>query len=105
MSGESLRAMMVRAGVIRTTVLSGGGGSSSSGERLLSRQPSSTSSRCSRRKRLAGLNVAPRPLAGGVAAGMAGDQDQDASEASIVMVMLGLSARETTQPAFALEAI
>jgi hypothetical protein len=29
-SGESLREMMVRAGVMRTTVLSGGGGSSSS---------------------------------------------------------------------------
>src|SRR5678816_1581265 len=91
MSGESLRAMIVRAGVIRTSVLSGGRGSSSSGSRPVVSQPSSTASRCSRRKRFAGLNVAPRPLAGGVAAVIAGRAggDQDDNEASIVMVMLG----------------
>src|SRR5437764_7979773 len=43
-----------------TTVLSGGGASSSSAA-----HPSSTASRPSRRNRLAGLNVAPLPLAGG----------------------------------------
>src|SRR5437764_8610891 len=69
MSGESFRAMIVRAFWIDTVVLSGGG-SSSLGVPSGGVQPSSTASRASRRKRLAGLKVAPRPLwaCGGMAA-------------------------------------
>src|SRR6476659_5205290 len=64
MSGESLRAMIVRERCRVTVVFSGGGGSSSSP--FCGAQPSSTASRASRRKRLPGLNVAPRPLIGAV---------------------------------------
>ena len=69
MSGESLRAMIVRAGWIVTVVRSwraaglvgvfGIGGTAA--------QPSSYASRSSRRKRFCGLNVAPRPRSGGCA--------------------------------------
>src|SRR5688572_4842377 len=55
MSGESLRAMIVRDCWIVTVVASGGSGSSSCVH------PSSSGLRASRRNRFAGLNVAPRP--------------------------------------------
>src|SRR2546426_4719617 len=61
MSGESLRAMIVRDAWIITVVLSGGSGSSSA---TAFSQPSSTASRPSLRNRFAGLNVAPLPLGG-----------------------------------------
>src|SRR6266496_2798738 len=60
-SGEVLRAMIVRAGWIVTVVLSGGSASSSLASGASGAQPSSTAARSSRRYRLAGLKVAPRP--------------------------------------------
>ena len=63
-------AMIVRACWIVTVVFRGGSASSSSSSPQLAAgatpfiQPSSIASRCSRRKRFAGLNVAPRPLIG-----------------------------------------
>jgi hypothetical protein len=62
-SGESLCAMMLRARWTVTTVRMGAGGSSSGSPAR--GQPSSYGSRASARNRFAGLNVAPRPLAGG----------------------------------------
>src|SRR6476661_4074289 len=62
-SGESLRAMIVRAAWMVTIVLRGG--SSSPSVSVPGCQRSSQASRESTRKRFAGLNVAPRPLTGG----------------------------------------
>src|SRR5208283_1576370 len=61
MSGESLRLMIVRAFWIEIVVL-GGGAFSPAVSSSTRDQPSSTASRASRRKRLAGLKVAPRPF-------------------------------------------
>jgi hypothetical protein len=63
MSGESLRLMIVRAGWMRTVVLSGGGSSSPPASSTGAAHPSSTASRCSLRKRLAGLKRGAAPLA------------------------------------------
>src|SRR6266513_3887228 len=95
MSGESLRAMIVRAFWIDTVVLSGGG-SSSLGVPSGGVQPSSTASRASRRKRLAGLKVAPRPLwACGGAAGIECSRYGAYPTNFASIEMLALSTRDT----------
>src|SRR5512143_4026056 len=64
MSGESLRVTIERAGWIATVVRTWRGAISSLASGVVGAQPSSTASRTASRKRLAGLNVAPRPRFG-----------------------------------------
>ena len=109
MSGESLRAMIVRDCWMVTVVASGGSGSSSCV------QPSSSALRASRRYRFAGLNVAPRPRStrrsgasgstgsgggsgtrssGGLAIG-----DMSSNDRSIVLRLAGGQPRAARKPA------
>ena len=106
MSGESLRLMIVRAGWIRTTVFSGGSASSS--------PPASSIGSPAVVDRLALL--APKAVRRierraatlrrrGRSAHRTSLSRQDASTASIVTVIDGDSARETTQLTLAFDAI
>jgi hypothetical protein len=74
MSGERLRVMIVRASWIVTVVRTWRGVASpisGSGSRA---QPSSTATRFASRKRLSGLNVAPRPRLGPAGGQARGDR-------------------------------